>query len=150
MVTGMTNAIDELVVWLRAQLDEDDRIAIEAADDSDPQGMGNDWFVYRGDVRVEELPDPDTTAMVATGGTPAMAEHIVRHDPDRVRREVAAKRRILDEIVDEANGLDMSVDLDRRVGIRDEKVEPYVGDQLVKLMAMPFAGREGYREEWRV
>jgi hypothetical protein len=64
--------------------------------------------------------------------------------------EVAAKRRILDEIVDEVNGLDFSVDQDRRVGIRDEATEPYVGDQLVRLLAQPYAGRPGWREEWQV
>jgi hypothetical protein len=77
------------------------------------------------------------------------AEHIARWDPARVLAEVDAKRRILDEVVEDATGLDMSVDLDRRTRPRDEVTEPYLGDVLVRLLALPYADRPGYREEWR-
>lgn len=64
--------------------------------------------------------------------------------------DIWAKRRILDEVVDEANGLDMQVDGEFRVGRRDETAEPYLGDVLLQLLALPYADRPGYREEWRL
>lgn len=75
-------------------------------------------------------------------------EHVALHDPGRVLREVNAKRAIL-ELADEASGLDQSVDLDRRVGPRDCKEEPFIGDLIVKQLAAAYSDHESYREEWR-
>lgn len=65
-----------------------------------------------------------------------------------VLADIESKRRILNEVVDEATSLDMSVDNDRRVGPRDEVAEPYLGDMLLRLLAAPFSGEPGYKEEW--
>lgn len=92
----MIHPTDDLVSWFRSQIDEDERIAIAAADDPDLEGIGNDWFVHRGEVRVDDLPHPDTATRVAALGTVAMMTHIARHDPTRARNQVAANRRILD------------------------------------------------------
>lgn len=67
-----------------------------------------------------------------------------------VLADIASKRRILDEVVDEATSLDMSVDNDRRVGPRDEAAEPYIGEILLRLLAAPFSGEPGYKEGWSV
>jgi hypothetical protein len=145
---------DELITWLRAQIDEDERVALATT--------GGDWEVGptfgAKDNRVYVKPigfgiDTIGTCVIAgqVANMPeyrANAIHIARQDPDRTLREVAAKRRILDEVVDEATSLDMSVDGDRRVGSRDMVAEPYIGHILVKLMALPYAGQPGYREEW--
>jgi hypothetical protein len=57
------------------------------------------------------------------------AEHIARWDPARVLAEVNAKRRILDEAV---------------------RLMSYDGEfQFLELLALPYADRPGYREEWR-
>lgn len=124
--------MDELVRWLREQLDVDEARTSKLRSYAqqtvlalqDPRHLGKfipGWH---------EWPD------VEAGCTERLAE-------------VDAKRRILDEVVVDANGLDMSVDLDRRVGTRDESTEPYLGDQLVRLLALPYADRPGYREAWR-
>jgi hypothetical protein len=46
-------------------------------------------------------------------------------------------------------GLDLQVDGEFGVGPRDEKTDPYTADTLVKLMALPYADRPGYRTEWK-
>lgn len=116
----------DLATWLRQQLDDDERTARAVNADADP--LSDCWFD-------------------CTGG--GHADHHLRWDPERVLAEVDAKRRILDEVVDEATGLDMQVDGEFRVGRRDEKAEPYLGDVLVRLLALPYADRPGYQERWR-
>ena len=76
------------------------------------------------------------------------ANHIARHDPARVLREVAAKRAII-EAADEASDLDMSIDNDRRVGRRDMTEEPYLGDVILRALAASYADHPDFDEEWR-
>ena len=75
--------------------------------------------------------------------TPEMAAHVAEFDPARVLREVEAKRRILD---------------DYERAFEDRKLHPgdlaLAGARLalhgvVKLLALPYSDRPGYREEWR-
>lgn len=77
------------------------------------------------------------------------ALHIARHDPARVLREVAAKRAIL-ELAEEASGLDMSVDHERRVGPRDMEEEPYVGDLILRQLAAAWSDHPEFNPEWTV
>lgn len=110
----------ELIDWLNAQLDEDERM-LERLTASFMHGFETN----------DEEPWGHFT------------------DERRLRADLEAKRRILDEIVDEANSLDHSVDQDRRVGIRDDTVEPYLGDLLLKVLASAYRHRSGYQEAWR-
>jgi hypothetical protein len=77
------------------------------------------------------------------------AVHIARWDPARVLAECEAKRRIV-EAADEATGLDMTVDSERLVGPRDLVADPYLGDVMLRLLAMPYADHPDYAEEWRL
>ncbi|MGV9803908.1 DUF6221 family protein, partial [Mycobacterium sp. NPDC003449] len=87
--------MDELVRWLAAQLDEDERIARAAG----------------GDVWRRQDDSSDTVAIYDSKGEPVVYDegwpteeqqaHIVRHDPARVLREIDAKRRILGEVAPE-------------------------------------------------
>lgn len=121
----------DLITWLRAQLDEDERVAREALKRQTSQRR-----MIRGQmVDVPNQPMPEWRRSV--------------WPPGRVLAEVEAKRRVLD-LADDATGLDMSVDMDRRVGVRDTAVEPYLGDQIALVLAQPYAGRDGWREEWAV
>jgi hypothetical protein len=117
-MTGM----DELVRWLREQLDDDEQVAQDAAW---PSGH------WKRDA-ISCVVDADTKALVIYGeGTPSssQADHIVRWDPARALAEVDAKRRILDEAI-------------RLMG--------YDGEfQFLEMLALPYADRAGYREEWR-
>lgn len=76
-----------------------------------------------------------------------LSGYLARHDPARVLREVAAKRAIL-ELADDATGLDMSVDNDRRVGFRDESEEPYIGDLILRQLAQAYSEHPDFNPEW--
>lgn len=138
--------MSDMVEFIRARLDEDERIARAVEDRSDPwhgqwRAEGNQALRTRnGWVLAHNRGEPHVPGLLA---------HIARHDPARVLAEVDAKRRILDDVVDEASGLDAQVDGEFRVGIRDTKTEPYLGDVLLRLLALPYASHPDYREEWR-
>ena len=137
---------DDLVTWLRAQLDEDEVWALGAnVKQGDP-----DWWVSpvvgtsrytvrskrdnRPIARVETLDgDEGELAAILDGG--AVATHIARHDPARVLRDVEAKRKMLDDILQALYWIDGEHNTD------------HVADFL-RLLALPYADREGYRPEW--
>lgn len=82
--------MSDIVEFLRARLDEDEQVARAAAD---AKG-GAAWYVSRGgcgdiDIWVEQhlSEDDDDETEVSL--------HVRRHDPARVLREVAAKRRLM-------------------------------------------------------
>lgn len=138
---------DELIAFTLKQYDEVEEAARAVEDRSPPwDGQwvadedGNGIRTYNGHVLAYGHRHPLK---------PGLANHIARHDPASVLADIASKRRILAEIVDEANGLDDSLDLDRRVGERDLSTEPYLGDLLAKILAEAFASRDGYKETWR-
>jgi len=82
--------VDDLITSLRAQLDEDERVARAATD--------GPWMWIAGRVSQERA---EGRIVISNPGGLAVAEaedlaHIARHDPARVRAEVNAKRQILD------------------------------------------------------
>lgn len=117
--------MDDLVRWLTAQLDEDERIARRAGD----------TFRQIGETGVIVATEGDRAEECASANWAGVAEHVVRHDPARVLREIDAKRQMID---------------------RYEEVRPHGGDVtqeyqdfLLRLLASVYADRPGYREEWR-
>jgi len=160
---------DDLVTWLRAQLDDDERIATDAAnkaaaeyatadrlaDNFEPPYDGTHWTRDYDHIFVVD-PRPARTRKVQIAdcgyGAFALTPHIARHDPARVLREIDAKRQLLtahapgrpkgrptmlahcqsctttqawDDVANESNCLSL------------------------RLLALPYADRSGYREEWR-
>jgi Family of unknown function (DUF6221) len=154
-VRGVT---DDPVAWLRAQWDarerelaEDERVATAAYPDT--------WSVEATRHENEFLIVPDhfpSSAGVARGE--ANAEHIARWDPARVLREVAveradidAKRRILDHcatmlrndrIANSHSNLLFDLTRDGLKGLATQ------AEIVLRLLALPMAGHEGYRSEW--
>jgi hypothetical protein len=124
----VVSAVDELITWLRAQLDDDERVAREAGDDS---------LRWRSEGPERNLVDEIRTIAIAPyEGELHEAEHIARWDPARVLAEVEAKRRVLDWLVDcENKALDGNW---WNLEVRDA----------VEALAQPYAGRPGWREEW--
>jgi hypothetical protein len=115
--------MDDLVTWLRGQMDEDERLAREAASQSTTA-----WEYGEYPAEADHIP---------------VAEHIERWDPARVLAEVDAKRRILDLV---------EQDVMRALDTQDpEFVDGYVTAQedAVKLLALPYANWPGYDESWR-
>ncbi|MGW2692368.1 DUF6221 family protein [Streptomyces sp. NPDC001296] len=124
--------MDELVRWLGEQLDEDERIAREAEGDSVFDGTG--IVVQRNRARGF----PDRTAVLSS----PVATHIARHDPARVLREIDAKRRLLAIHRPYVPEPDQAC-LGCAGGIM------FTSCPVVRLLALPYADRPGYRDDWR-
>lgn len=137
--------MDDLVRWLTACLDEDERIARAACgrlngqwshDSSIPNG-----YVY--DERGEAVVYDESAPL------PEEAEHIAAHDPARVLREIDADRRLLAEYERAANAYpadSRAYDYESETGRERTTVLEWV----VRLRAARFSERAGYREEWAV
>jgi hypothetical protein len=135
----MTDLLD-LVAWTRAQIDEDERVARAAR------------------------PGYFTPAVLSLFSAVGDAQHVTRHDPARVLAEVAAKRAILDlhaprELnfvrIPPGTGKDEAKrifnETPKRVicSVCMEDLQPVDHPcPTVRLLAQPYAGRPGWREEW--
>jgi hypothetical protein len=135
---------DELVTWLNAALDDDERIA-KAAGERSPNWHANEEGYGAGAV---EHDGKHYAPIVYDEGYPSEdeAEHIARHDPARVLAEVAAKRRIL--ALHSEPHLCPDVDGILGGGMYSAYVTP---DECptVRVLALPYAGREGWNPTWR-
>lgn len=159
--------MNELVQWLGAQLDEDERIAKEASGGTvvgergnwQPAPGGDEWEASRTDCDEDELlvalrPGLPRPPEVLSGMWGAVAcfkpefedprvssplpqfIHAALHDPARVLREIDAKRRIVNAIAD--------ADPDSAY-----ITATFTAWDVLRLLALPYADRPGYREEWR-
>lgn len=144
--------MDDLVAWLRRQLDR------EAGDALLIPGGGYQaawWTTHRhgdyvdgalAEIRQHDLPVGETEEdgpEVSVAGYMAWGrnedEHVARWCPARVLREVEAKRRIIDQCED-------SIRVEDEADCGD-RVEAW--SLAVRLLALPYADQPGYREEWR-
>lgn len=176
---------DDIVAFIRQRLEDDERMARACGD-------GVTWSVmHRSDWRTgdSDALDPDCAASNCDccgidgdnadssagmriydegGHDNADAEHIARHDPARVLREVEAKRRILafhrHLRFTEPLDINSKFEEDRRpafdeapryVGCevcsfdsRYEEVYPSWWCAHVRLLALPHADHPDYRTEW--
>ncbi|MEU7400729.1 DUF6221 family protein [Streptomyces sp. NPDC044948] len=149
---------DDLVAFLRARLDEDERVAkgpvegirewhspamrvvmAKGFDDSDPV-----------DVSLKTILERDFSMMpfgvVAVTDYDADAKFIARFDQARVLADVEAKRQLLDlHAPGETEYVDGNVCMacDVRGG------EPFYPCKTLRLLALPYAGHPDYRPEWR-
>jgi uncharacterized protein DUF6221 len=133
--------MNDLVRWLRDQLDEDERIARAAPMEIDRTGHGDGvpadlparWVPSHHLVMREPLADDEEIRIVtdcaAFGGSSA-AVHIAEWDPARVLRDTDAKRRTLLRCQEE-----MLSGIPRLV---------HFAKQTVREMALPYEGRPGY------
>lgn len=130
----MRATVEDLVVWLRAQLDEDERLARAV---EHPR-----WRLNGGEVHVVDDYHPIADGvMYGDMHDPleeGVAEHIAEHNPARVLGEVDAKRLIVELHSDQHECTDST-----------GAAFPYVGCTTLRLLALPYSDRPGYREEWR-
>ncbi|MFC9286539.1 DUF6221 family protein [Streptomyces sp. NPDC057052] len=152
--------VEDLTQWLRAQLDEDERIARAATRGPWVQsGIGDyGWTVDFGHPG-SGVETADTDQGLAD------ADFIAAHNPARVLREVETDRELLAEYERvmtaheahqrEAARLDEQGDDDpiRRAALRREAdylpAMLHVLERWAKRKAAVYADRPGYREEWR-
>lgn len=131
----------DLITWLLARLDEDEQVALAAAGE---WGNGLPATIH---------PDP-TVFRTVTRGTgqvcgsilAADAEHIARHDPVRVLREVDAKRQII-KLYENALHAHRDGPVIERNRIQDEAAVDVLG-VAVYLLALPYADHPDYQADW--
>jgi hypothetical protein len=128
--------MDGLIAFLKARLDEDDRVARNASD--------GPWVKHVGYISG----GPTGATRVTQQAQAWNADHIARHDPARVLREVEAKRQILNE--------HPTLTAERVCTRCSDYAEP--GEVFravpgpcatVRLLALPYADHNDYREEWK-
>lgn len=150
---------DEFLQWLRTQLDNDERIAKDAArkaaadlatadrraDSFAPPYDGSHWGHDWDHVLMRD-PRPDRARKVTIAdcghGAVGLVTHIAEHDPARVLAEVAARREVIDAYER------MSADAK---ATEDDGAALWALALLSALrhLAVPYADRLGYRDEWR-
>lgn len=119
--------MDDLARWLGQQLDEDERIARAA--EGDPVFDGTGIVIERN--RARGFPDR------VAGLISPVATHIAVWGPARVLREIDAKR----DLLRFAEGIhDHHETFTTGVAARLE--------QTLRLFALAYADRPGFREEW--
>lgn len=101
-------SMDDLVTWLRAQLDDDERKVAA---------------MEREEMRVQTAPIFGSHPLGWLAGVDIYVSS------KRWRDEIDAKRRMIDEAI--------------RLDGYDSEFE------FLELLALPYAGRDGWREEWR-
>ena len=136
-------AVDELVAWLGQQFDADEAAArlMDQHYPSPWDGADRGWMAHV----VADGPDfREVTRLEQWQGQPDglwlgdIIDHIARHDPARVLREIEAKRDLLRFAE----------------GIHDHYETFTTGvfsrlEETLRLYALAYADRPGYQESWR-
>lgn len=125
--------MDDLAVFLRARLDEDDAAA---------QRVRSSWRQI-GETGVIVASDGERAEECANGNWAGIAEHIVRHDPARVLREIQAHRTTVDEY-DIALGAPAATDQAAYWKGHAETLR-----EVCLRLATVHADHPDYREAWR-
>lgn len=130
---------DELIDFLRARLNEDEALALQAS--SGP------WADQTGQISGGS----DGRVLVAQQVQAWNAAHIASHDPARVLREIDGKRRLI------TMGLSRASEVDHELGCGHEADEIEAGlcpagtgdIGELRLLAVSYVTHPDYREEWR-
>jgi hypothetical protein len=136
----------DLCAFLRARLDEDEKIARGTTVPLDwHQGPGDDDPEWVGDEMVLMWPpefhtpyEQDKHWRGLTVEPAGLAAHIARHDPARVLAEVEAKREVV-RLAERAHDYHETFMNGFASAMEDA----------LRLYALPFAEHPDYRQEWR-
>lgn len=115
--------MDDLINWLRQQIHTISVLATDA---------------------LAEWPPGDEIASQVE--SIVVGAHIARNDPRAVLAECEAKRRIINDVIPEVNGMDDRIEGEWGHGLAGPHEESKL---LLSLLALPYADRPGYREEWK-
>lgn len=140
--------MDDLVRWLGAQLDEDERIARGACwdDQSDvwtarpPQGTYKQYERY---TVVDYLDDGVVAVTPENADDDGVGQHIAEWDPARVLREIDAKRSLVAAYADA-----LTVGPDVNGGYTRPIREAFARQarNFLIVLAMPYSDRPGFAE----
>ncbi|MFF9118288.1 DUF6221 family protein [Streptomyces massasporeus] len=152
--------MDDLVRWLGEQLDEDERIT-RAAGGAAWEELPVSGWVHTAPLPATEWQPPGYDHHVASAPLVEDRAHIVAHDPARVLREIDAKRQVLAKYVKaverieelatlcerlKAEGRDtLMPEMERATAIHRRDVL----HEVLRLHALPYVDRPGFRDEWR-
>lgn len=147
----------DLITWLRAQLDEDERIAQAASAGGRwryaPGDSVGAWTLYDEHWRIASLTTYDTKSYDYAARMPAVrhpgyidadanGRHIARHDPASVLSDIAAKRAILDTYEEARTYYDGP-------GRSAPAGEVHGLWTALQHLASAYADRVGYQEGWK-
>lgn len=133
--------MSDLVEFLKARLDEVEQSATAASPGPWHPNAEGDEIVAVDDVTVADGFALSGRQLRAT------VDHIVRHDPARVLREVEAKRQLLQEVW---TGMeDFAVNIEESRDGNDCGAREY-RDQLLGILALPYDDHPDFQEAWRV
>lgn len=131
---------DDLIAFLRARLDGDERVARSA--------WPGPWTATPNGEGASELHGPQ---ILSSSPPPVLAEdadaqHIARWDPARALVEVDARRRIIaqyEAICEQVSNPVSAANFERAYAMKGELRD------VLELIALPYADHPDYREEWR-
>jgi hypothetical protein len=171
----MGSVSDDVVQFLRSRLDEDEQAARKAAAVCGCHPPAPSWSFSDeetdGRILVVDDPHPGLKRKLGRRWNRSYeglftAEHIVRHDPAQVLREVEAKRQLLDDlnadqhhrneedhwyscaVLTDEHGETLCSDEGRAPGPCDCGRDTRVARRL-RLLGLPYADHPDYREDWR-
>lgn len=127
----------DLVTFLRARLDEDEREATWAAEEAG----GAAWAIRSTDVVLAD----DTDRYVSGNAQNEVRDHIARYDPQFVLADVAAKRRIVALYEEAYDRVRNPVSADARAAAR---VGQFEIEGVLRLLAAPFAAHPDFDPAW--
>jgi hypothetical protein len=127
----------DLVEFLRARLAEDEQAARRAGE----------TFRQIGETGVIVAIERDRAEECASANWTGIAEHIVRHDPARILRDVERDQRLLDL---HAPGETEYVDGDVCMTCEVKGEGPYYPCQTLRLLTLPYADHPDYNESWQL
>lgn len=123
--------MNDLIQWFSAQLDEDERILKTAP--RGPWSMNDSGSIVDADGgRVITSVGGALDGRISRWPEPPVVDHVLAHDPARVQHEIDAKRQIVD-----------------RYAWLHEHGDTGNTAWVLRLLALPYADRPGYREDWR-
>ncbi|WP_098010476.1 DUF6221 family protein [Streptomyces sp. sk226] len=139
--------MDDLVQFLRDRLAEDEQAARAATWDEWDSAHWTAHHRARYDGRwviVDHAEEGVTELTPHAADDAGVAQHIARHDPARVLREVEAKRRLLTDYEENAADLDAQHAPDMDCVGRADGLET-----ALQHLATAYADRPDYRDAWR-
>jgi hypothetical protein len=129
--------MSDLVEFLRARYDERAAKAQAAMRGGEGRWTQADPELYPGLIE-----DERRETVVYDEGRPSeeQAAHIAENDPARVLREVESKRRLLEQFKLRGDSVRATV----------QPATGGVWDDLLRMLALPYADHDEFREEWQV
>jgi hypothetical protein len=131
--------MDNLVQFLRARLKDDEDYARNAY--GDHNDAGPEWREqWSGALNIGDDED-----LVLTNDS-QVSRFMERNDPARILAEVEGKRRILDDVLPTMQADEQRIAGEWGVGSAPVRE---ASDDLLSLLALPYADHPDYRDEWR-